>query len=118
MSLTKNYPALTNLFGGHLHVDWKDCYLWDKEPHYADIIRFFKVHNSEETVINAPQELREFLSKEYDGEKLEDALHNHLILGLLPSYWNLTYQEWLEDVLRILEEPMEVTKKQYIPYKA
>jgi len=33
----------------------------------------------------------------------------------MPSYWGFSFREWLEDVLKILEEPMEQTKKHFIP---
>ena len=118
MELRNRYPKLTSLLGGYLHQDWKECYLWDGKPHYAPIVRFFKTNNSQSTVQEAATELKDFLSKEYDEERLEDALYHHFILGLMPSSWGMTFKEWLEDILKILEEPIEKTKKQYIPYQA
>ena len=115
MELTEKYSALANLMG-YFHQDWKDCYLWDEEPDYPAIIRFYKTNNGVNWVNQTTIELKEFLSKEYDETTLKEALYRHFVMQLHLPHWNLTYREWLEDVLKILEEPLEVTKKNYIPY--
>ncbi len=74
-----------------------------------------KTNNPPASVGQAARELSEFLASGFDEEKLEDALYHQLGLGIMPSYWDLTFRGWLEEVLKILEEPMEKTKKQFIP---
>jgi CdiI immunity protein len=116
MGLREKYPKLCNLVGGYLHQDWKDDYDWEgKDFHYIAVIRFFKTHNPQSTVEQATRELREFLALNFDEQHLEDALYNQFALGTMPSYWGFTFRDWLEDVLKILEEPMEKTKKHFIP---
>jgi len=115
MDLTEKYPALTNVIG-YLHQDWKDDYDWGEIGiHYHPVIRFFKTHNPIDWAEQATRELREFIDLNLDEKHLEDALYHHFVLGTMPSYWGFSFREWLEDVLKILEEPMEQTKKHFIP---
>jgi CdiI immunity protein len=116
MPLREAYPTLSNLIGAYLHQDWLHVYDWeDKKQHYQPVVRFFKTHNPPSFVDQATNELKQFLAEEHDEEHLEDYLYHHFVLGLNISYLNITNKEWLEDVLKILEEPMEKTKKEWIP---
>lgn len=117
MELSEKYPALANLMGGYFHQDWHLPYLWDEKPDYPAVVRFYKTHNGEKWVNQTIAELKSFLSKGYDETVLKNAMEDLIMQLYLPD-WNITYQKWLEDVLQILEEPMEVTKKRYIPHKA
>ncbi len=116
MDLREKYPKLANLIGGYLHQDWDLNYDWEgKEQHYHTVIRFFKTHNPQTTIEQATRELKAFIAENHDEEHLEDYLYHHFVLGTMPSYWGFTFRGWLEDVLKILEEPMEKTKKEFIP---
>ncbi len=116
MELRERFPAFGNLIGSYLHQDWKDDYYWDNNNfHYASVVRYFKTHNPTLWIEQTVHELKELLALGLDEERLEDALYNHFALGTMPSYWNMTFKQWLEEVLKILEEPMEKTKKQFIP---
>jgi CdiI immunity protein len=115
MSLDEAYPALNNIIG-YLHQDWKDDYNWEGNNfHYHPVIRFFKTHNPPNWIEQATKELKEFLAEEHDEEHLEDYLYNHFILGTMPSYWGFTFEGFLQDMLKVLEEPIEKTKKEFIP---
>jgi CdiI immunity protein len=115
MSLNEAYPALNNVIG-YLHQDWEYDYDWNgKESHYHPVIRFFKTHNPPNWVEQATQEWKQFLAEGHDEEHLKDYLHQHFILQMSVSYFGISYQEWLEDVLKILEEPIEKTKSEFIP---
>ena len=115
MTLSEAYPALRNVIG-YLHQDWDLDYDWiDKERHYHMVIRFFKTNNPTDWVAQATRELKQFLAEGHDEQHLEDYLYHHFFLGTMPSYWGLTFQGFLEDILKILEEPMEKTKKEFIP---
>jgi CdiI immunity protein len=115
MTLREKYPKLSNLIA-YLNQDWLHDYNWEnKSPHYYPVIRFFKTHNPQTTVEQATRELKAFLAEGHDEEHLEDYLHHHFALGLNVPYLKITYQNWLKDVLKILEEPMEKTKKEFIP---
>lgn len=116
MSLRGKYPALSNLIGAYLHQDWKHDYEWSEiKVHYHPVIRFFKTHNPSEWVEQATEELKKFLAEGHDEEHLEDYLYHHFVLGTMPSYWGFTFRGFLEDILKILEEPMEKTRKEFIP---
>jgi hypothetical protein len=78
-------------------------------------VRFYKTHNPPSSVEQAARELKEFLALNFDEERLQDALNHHFVMGMSVSYWGLTFRGWLEEVLKILEEPMGQTKKQFIP---
>jgi len=106
---------MANLMG-YFHQDWKDCYLWDEEPNYPAIVRFYKTNNGTSWVNQTITELKEFLDKNYDESTLKNIIYRQFHMNLHLPHWNLTYRQWLENVLSILEEPMEVTKKHYIPY--
>ncbi len=115
MELNQKYPKLSNLIG-YLHQDWKDDYDWkDNKIHYHPVVRFFKTHNPQTTVEQATRELKAFLAENHDEQHLEDYLYHHLVLGTMPSYWGLNFNNFLKDLLRILEEPMEKTKNEFIP---
>lgn len=112
----EKYPKLKNLIGGYLHQDWEHGYDWaENEPHYAPVIRFYKTHNPSATVQRAESELKNLLSLDLDEDTLEKILENTFILGVYVPYWKITHRDFLEDVLKILEEPMEKTRKSFIP---
>ena len=116
MGLRERYPKLANLLGSYFNQDWELGYFWgEHEPHYAPVVRFYKTHNPPASVEQAARELKEFLALGFDEERLGDALQHHFVMQMSVSYWGLTFRGWLEEVLKILEEPTEKTKKQFIP---
>ena len=110
------YPKLKNLIGGYFHQDWEHSYDWkNQEPHYAPVVRFFKFHNPTSTTKQVISELKHFLALGLDEKTLDKVLEDVFILGVHIPYWKITHEKWLKDILNILEEPMEKTKKEFIP---
>lgn len=115
-TLSRAYPRLNNLFGAYLHQDWEYGFNWENhESHFRPVIRYFKTHNSPAVVEQATTELKQFIAERHDENQLDEYLSNDFGLEILPSYWGFTFQGFLEDVLKILEEPMEKTKREWIP---
>lgn len=118
MDYYESHHELFQLFGGYLNQSWLDIYIWDgREPSYSTIIRKYKTEDSKEGIKKTISELKNIIgiAKHYDEEKWGNILTWELGLGYDPSGDNLTYREWLEDVLKILEEPREETLKHFIP---
>lgn len=117
MNFEEQYPSLDEVFG-FFNQDWYHTYKWDgKEPDYQAVIRFCKVVESDELVEKAIEELKDLIEfgKDFDEDYWYDYFMHGSSLGYYPPGGNQTYREWLEDVLKILEEPMEKTKKEFIP---
>lgn len=116
MEVKGKFIKLQNLFGGYFYPYWKEDYLWqDKEADYKAVVRFFKVNNPHQTVEQATGELKALLRLDLEDDKLDDLFDNYFILGLRPQGYNLSNCQWLEEVLKVLEEPMEKTKQEFIP---
>ena len=116
MDYREKYFDLYQLFGGYLNQSWKEIYIWeDRKPAYQPLIRKYKTES--ERVDKAIAELKEViaLDNNFDEEEWRNILTWGLSLGLRPKGFGLTPRQWLEDVLEILEEPMEETRKHWIP---
>lgn len=117
MGTRTDFPSINYVFG-YLHPNWYHTYDWNGgEPEYKPIIRLFKVKDSPETLQKAIVELKELkkFGESFDDEEWYDYFMTDSSLGYYPPGVGLTYKEWLEDVLIILEEPMEKTNKHFIP---
>lgn len=118
MDYSEKYYNLYQFFAGYLNQSWVDIYSWrGEEPTYQPVVRKYKTES--ERVDKAISELKEVMSlnlnfDDDDGEG-GDILAYELGLAFYPPGVGLTYKKWLEDVLRILEEPVEVTRKEFIP---
>lgn len=116
MNYEEKYPNVYQFFG-YFHQDWMNIYKWEgRKPNYQSVIREYKVDykNVDKTV----SELKDILKigKGLNEEEwLEILTWKGLGLCYYPPGDNLTYENWLEDVLNILEEPMEETLKHWIP---
>jgi hypothetical protein len=114
----KKYPNLSQLFGGYLNQSWKEIYIWEgRKPAYQPVIRNFKTdvlgENIDKTIVQLKDIMK--IGNDMNEEDFSDFLYEELSLGYYPLGDNLTDQEWIEDVLKILEEPMEETLKHWIP---
>lgn len=110
------FPELNQYLGGLFHQAWKDVFRWDKQqPSFEGVVRYFKLRNIECYEKDELYELRKFLSLELNTDEIENIIRNEWGIAFRPAYINLTYKQWLERILDIFEEPIEKTKKEYIP---
>lgn len=107
-----------NYVFGYFYPEWKLHYDWqNRGAEYQAIIRFFKKIDSKDRLEKAIKELKLLLElgKNFDDEEWYDFSVYNLSARFYPPGIGKTYKEWFEDILRILEEPMEETEKHFIP---
>jgi CdiI immunity protein len=117
MSYYDSHQLLFHVFGGYLNQSFHHIYVWeDKKPQYEPLIRKYKTEDTQEGIDKTIAQLKDIMiiGKGSDEEGWGNILDD-LSLGYYPPGDNLTYEEWLEDVLKILEEPMEETLRHWIP---
>ena len=115
---SKQFPELGGLLGGYFHEDMFDGFEWKGyEPNFKSLIRYHKSIQSEKYLIREISELREFLvlSQSWDEDKLEDVLLYDFSGSIYAPGIGITYREFLEGILKILEEPMEKTRSEFVP---
>ncbi|MBA3786615.1 MAG: hypothetical protein H0X15_13960 [Acidobacteria bacterium] len=115
---SKQFPELSSLLGGYFHEDMFYVFDWKAhKPNYKSVIRYIKSIQEPDYLSKKITELREFLklSREWDEDKLREILHKDLGNCLYAPFFKMTYREFLEGILEILEEPMEKTKSEFIP---
>jgi hypothetical protein len=116
MKIQEKFPKLRNLFGSYFTPYWEDDYEWNgNEPSFREIIRFYKTNNPKESVAQATKELGILLSEYKSESELEDIMCDGFVNSYYPYGDDSTYLEWLNEILKILEEPIEKTKKEFIP---
>lgn len=114
----ETHKYVFKLFAGYLNQSWKEIYIWDgQEPSYPPVVRKLKTELSGEELEETVKQLKEVITagKDSDEEGWMDILTWDLNLGYYPPGDGLTYEEWLEEVLKILEEPIEEISKHFIP---
>lgn len=117
MGARTDFPNINYVFG-FLNQDWRHDYDWKNgKPMYQSVIRFFKTVSSQEMIDKAIIDLKSLikLGKNFDNDDWYDYFMSDSSLGYYPPGDGLTEYEWLKNVLLILEEPMETTKKEFIP---
>lgn len=111
----KIYPNLSELLN-FLHQDWKIMFEWEgNKPDYETAIRKLKVANLPAVRQNIISELAKLISCNFDEEKLEEIVNDDFGSAFYPPGVGLTYQNWLNEILRIFEEPVEKTKREFLP---
>jgi hypothetical protein len=110
------FPELYQFLGCYFHQDWKDFSDWKGHtPSFEGIVRHFKVIDSKTNAKEEIKELKMFLALNLSDMEIESIMRKDFNLGIRPAYWSFTHKEWLERILEILEEPIEKTKKEFIP---
>ena len=115
MNYSEKYENLYQFFG-YFNQDWLHVYNWEeRKPAYQPVVRKYKTESKR--VGQTISELKEIMQigKNFDYDSWVDVLTYDLGLAFRPKGFGLTHQEWLADVLKILEEPMEETRKHFIP---
>lgn len=112
----ERFPNLYQLLSGYFHQDWVHVFDWKGQtPSYEAVVRYYKSSNPSSVVEKDTEELEEFLSLGLDEDAIYEAIRHEWQIAFRPAYINLTYKKWLENTLGILKEPMEKTKKEFIP---
>lgn len=116
-SVKKNkFPELDQYLSGLFHQGWKDVFDWSGEtPNYEGVVRYFKLRNRNRYKEDELKELREFLNLKLENNEIESIVRNDWGIAFRPAYINLTHKQWLEKILKILEEPIEKTEQERIP---
>jgi len=115
---SKQFPEVRGILAGYFHEDQFDVFDWNgHQKGYQPIVRYHKSIQPDEYLREEIKELREFLilSQDWDEDKLEDILLNDFSGSIYAPFFKMTYKEFLEGILKILEEPMEKTKSEFIP---
>ena len=114
---SKRFPNLAYILG-YFHEDMFDGFEWlGRKPDYQTVIKYIKTQDSPTINKKAPDELHNFLtlSKDWDEDRLEDVLLYDFSGSIYAPGIGITYREFLEGILKILEEPMEKTRSEFIP---
>ena len=113
---SEKFPELYQFLGGLFHQDWSYVYDWKgNTPNYEGVIRDAKIREHKLYLEKNIIELKIFLNLNLDESEIETIMRKKFKLGIRPEFWNLTHKLWLGRILQILEEPMEETKKHFIP---
>jgi hypothetical protein len=111
----EKFPELHQFLSGLFHQDWLHVFDWKgQKPNYKGVVRDAKTRENEAYLGRCKRELKDFLNLELTESEVEDVMDDWNI-AYYPYGGNLTYIEWLRDVLEILEETSEKTKKEFIP---
>lgn len=115
---SKQFPQVAKTLGLYFHEDMFDVFEWKQtKPNYKSVIRYIKSIQQPEYLSQKITELREFLqiSKNWSEDKLEDILLNDFSGSIYAPGIGITYREFLEEVLEILEEPIDKTESEFVP---
>ena len=99
MSLSTDFPELTQFLGGYLHEDWVDDYETADEAvfHFLSVARV-------EQVSAAKRELDAFMKLNLDDASLAEALSLDLGCSYYPPGDGLSCREWLSTVQALLTQ--------------
>lgn len=114
----EQFPNLKYLLSAYFHEDMFDGFEWNGEkPSYQKVIKYFKTQDSPIRNQKIPGELKKILalSQNWDEDSLEDVLLNDFGNSIYAPGVGITYREFLEGILEILEEPTEKTRGEFIP---
>ncbi len=111
----KTYPNLKELLN-FLHQDWKLMFEWEgQEPNYQLAIKKLKIDDSPDIRNKNIGELKSLILLNFDETTLKTIINRDFGSAFYPPGIGLTYQQWLEEILLIYEEPIEKTKKEHLP---
>lgn len=106
----QKFPELYQFFGGYFYQGWATDYRWEgNSPNFNAVVRHFKAVNPPATVMNVRTELEELLAIELSEEELSQAL-KHLGSNFYPTGQNLTFHQWITQILEILNESQSMAR--------
>lgn len=115
---SKQFPNLAYLLDCYFHEDQFQVFDWSgREHNYEGIVRYFKIKENAEQISKTEKDLEEFLkiSFQWDEEKLDEILRLSFDGIFFAPFFGITYREFLEGVLRILKEPLQISQSKFIP---
>ena len=103
----KEKQEICQMFGGYLHQDWMYEYIWDEgeKPHFSAAIEAY-IEDSEKVPKNidiAIGELKQLIGRNYSEDFLYETVWRQLGIAVNPEGFGLTRQQFLQEVLKILE---------------
>lgn len=111
----KKFPELYQLLGGFFHQDWIHVFDWqDQPPMFEGVVRYYKTKAKQEFINRDAEELKDFLNLGLSESEVEDVMDEWNV-AYYPYGRKITYNKWLQGILVLLEEPMEKTKREFIP---
>lgn len=115
----KLYPDLGSLLGAFFHQRWEEDLDWQGEsPNYRAVVRFYKTLCSPTELDDTRKQLQRFLALLLDEDQTEDIVSDEFHCAFYPPGGGQTYRQWLEDVLRILDEPVTPSRLRYLDPKS
>lgn len=115
MDYLKEFSEIRFMFGYFCQY-WVLFYSWEgNEPTFQPIIRSFKLENGAEVIKQLISEIERFLLLPLDDKEFNRIVIEELGSELTSIVQGLNRRQFLEESLKILEEPMEETKKHFIP---
>ena len=112
MDYNKEFPNFGYVLG-YFHQSWSSVYDWQgKKPDFESVIRYCKTHNGLNRIVLATNEGTKLINLSLSEEELEEAVDEFTTSGFSPFN---THREFFDKVLEILKEPMEKTKKEFVP---
>jgi hypothetical protein len=109
MKYDDSYPKLGQFLGGYFHQSWPGDHVLAGAS-FEDIVHYFQVMNPAATVTQTTRELEEFLRLELSEKDLRDILLHEFNSQWRAAGLGLTYRQWLEAVLAILEQPVRTER--------
>lgn len=115
MNHSQKYPNIKNLLG-LLHQDWKLMFEWEgNQPDYKAAIRKLNAESEQEVRRKYVAELQDLVNLNYDEDLLREIVNRSFRSAFYPPGIGLSYQQWLEEILKLLREPNEKAKKEFLP---
>lgn len=88
---------------------------WEgNQPDYRTAIKKLKAANSPEVRDEITSELKDLISSNSEEVRLEEIINDDFGSAFYPPGVGLKYQEWLEDILRIFDEPLDKTLPKFV----
>jgi hypothetical protein len=104
----KQEQEIYQMFAGYLHQDWRHEYIWDEgeKPDFRAAIEAYKedCQNTPLILNETIKELEELINKNYTNHVLESLVFRELGIAINPEAFGLTYQQFLQEILKILKE--------------
>jgi hypothetical protein len=110
-----NTEVIEQFFDGYFNQHWKDVLDWHgNTPNFAEVVRLFKTHSKEcnEDIVDLHFNLRNLLTGASEEEIERFIVKTGMPIDI-PAY-GLTYHQWINDLIKVLEEPGRET---YLTYK-
>ena len=101
----QDYAELYQFFAGHFHQFWKDeLRRRGEEPNFESMVNLYLKEASAEKAARSAQLLEEIINQRLDEDELSDVIFRKLGAWIRPAGFGMANQEWLEAVLKILQE--------------